>query len=175
MHSIRHGHPAPPRESVDWFKRVTDIATLLVLCSGIYFGVDQAGKLREAIDASRDAIDAATYNDIATQLLDVGKTLVEHPELYKYIYGGEPPPTDQKSLEYARAYAMGDMVLNFIDNYTSLEAHLIPKYYDLNAWHKYIEDTFSNSPIICQVIQNSKSQYGRDLVAIAEKRCRKGP
>jgi hypothetical protein len=136
--------------------------SLLVLAGGIWFAIDQAKEVRESIDAS-------TYNTITTQLLEINKIFVEHPELQRYI--NDKVDVKKGDPNYDRAYAIGTLQLNFFDNYIALELHLVSENYDLNAWHKYIADTFSTSPIMCQILNESKDEYGEELGQIAQQSC----
>jgi hypothetical protein len=79
--------------------------SLLVLAGGIWFAIDQAKEVRESIDAS-------TYNTITTQLLEINKIFVEHPELQRYI--NDKVDVKKGDPNYDRAYAIGTLQLNFL-------------------------------------------------------------
>lgn len=149
-----------------WVSIIAQIIAALsfaALAAGIWFAIDQAQEVRESIDAS-------TYNTITTQLLEINKVFVEHPEMQKYIYGEADVRKGES--DYDRAYAVGDLVLNFFDNYIALELHLVSTNYELEAWHLYISDTFSSSPIICKILFEAKDEYGEELVKMATKACK---
>jgi hypothetical protein len=51
---------ADKKERVDWFKRIIDAATLIILGVGLYFAWDQAKKLTESIEASNRSTNIST-------------------------------------------------------------------------------------------------------------------
>jgi hypothetical protein len=126
-------------------------AFAFVLAAGIWFAIDQAKEVRESIDTS-------TYNTITNQLLDINKIFVEHPEVQKYI--NEKVHVKKGDLDHDRAFAVGILQLNFFDNYIALEQHLVSANYDLAAWRKYIANTFSTSPIMCEIITERRVWRG---------------
>jgi hypothetical protein len=164
-------------ERPDRLKRILDIGsfaisfvTLVILGAGIYFALEQTNKLRESIDTARESIDTSAYNTVATQLIDVHKVLIDHPDMVKYIYFGEKIDPDSKN--YWLAWSVANLFLNFFDDYTAMEPHFNVSDTDIEAWHRYIGDTFTQSPLMCQILKDAKEEYGSALVNMAKGPCK---
>jgi hypothetical protein len=134
---------AEPRP--DYLKRFIDIATLIILVVGLWFAFDQAGKIRDSIDTS-------TWNSVSTQLLELDKVFIEHPNMRKYFNGQDVKVGDP---DYDSAAAIADYYLDLIDDFYAFQPHLNGANYDFDAWHNFFVSSFKNSPVMCRVQEQS--------------------
>lgn len=144
------------------FERAIQFLQLLFIAGGFAIAADQASKLRESIDTS-------TWSALATQIMDVDKQFIQHPDMVKYIYEGVPVSED--SIDYPKAYAFAVLVIDLMDSAVVMGNHIDPKIFEPDAWERYYEYQFSVSPIICEVIHVEADIYGKEIVARGKKYC----
>src|SRR5437016_4535250 len=99
-----------PAKRIDWFKRTTDLITLVVIIVGLYFAWDQAKQLTQTIKVATKSTNLAAWWGLSNQFIEVDKTLVNHPEFMKYFYDGANIGPDHP--DYQRAKAIG---ITFLD------------------------------------------------------------
>jgi hypothetical protein len=152
-----------PSSRTDWFKKLIDVATLTVIAIGLYFAFFQASKLA-------DSINSATWNSVASQELNLDKILIDYPEARKYFYSGAHLAKDDP--DYDRVASIADLFLDFMDGYYSSAKYLSIQVSDPEKWEAWFVEIFSNSPITCDRLKNSRDEYSDELLAVAAKPCR---
>lgn len=170
-------------EAKTTFSKINDILTLLVLAAGLGFTAYQALEIKQSIDVTNANTNFTTWNSVAQQWLDLDGLFVEHPELRKYIFGGEaPPPTDAP--EYQRVLAVANKTLDLIDNAATIERVVkaskdkstsFQNIINQNGWDRYFTGLFATSPTICELIFKHPDFYDKATVALASGNdgCRK--
>ena len=101
------------RERADWFKRVTDVLTIIILAFGLYFAWDQAKKLTESINANNNSINLSSVATLGNQSLMVDKTFVDNPDFIKYFF--ENAQITEESPNYDKAAALATLLLDYFD------------------------------------------------------------
>lgn len=137
------------------FDHVIGVAQLAILAIGIGLALDQSGKVREAIDT-------ATWSSLASQLTEVDQQFVEHPALVPYFYEGATIAVSDG--EYMRAYALGVLIIDFMDNAVVMGRHIDPEIFEPDRWEYFYKYQFQQSPIICSIIKEEHAIYGKGIV-----------
>jgi hypothetical protein len=156
--------------SVDWFKRITDVITAIVLIAGFAFTISQIWRLQESTDL-------AAWNAVSQQWLEVDKLLIQNPEARKYMYSDIPAPADGPASD--RVKATGLYVLDFVDNAISTSNYIITKYphaYSVihpKEWENYFRATFFRSLVICTILIEMPEGFNPETRRIGEDACRK--
>jgi hypothetical protein len=110
--------------NVDWFKRVIDVLTLLIITGGFLLAIDEATRIRESLDESRRTNEFSLWNSVAQQWLEMDKTFVDNGDVRKYIYEGAHIDQSDKQ-HYEHVVAVAYMTLDFIDYTISSYTRLI--------------------------------------------------
>jgi hypothetical protein len=73
-------------DNIDWFKRITDLATLAVITFGLYFAWDQAKRLTESIDAFNRNLNVSILANVSSQTLEQDKIFINEPHLTEILF-----------------------------------------------------------------------------------------
>jgi hypothetical protein len=160
--------------SGDWFKKLTDLATLAVIAAGLYFAYDQAEKLNKTLEQNASNINVSTWANIGTQTNELDKVLIDNPDYQEYFYDNVPiSKTDKK--KYAKARAIGTMFLDYVDSVSADIIYLgerMPRILmEKEPWDNYFKSLFKNSPLLCALYLEAHDSYGSSLNAIAKPIC----
>jgi hypothetical protein len=160
-----------------YFKRFTEIATLLVIIVGLYFAWDQAGKLNESLVVNNRSMAGSTWSNIATLTMETDKAFVENPKFLKYFYEGvEVAKGDE---DYYKALSLTMMMLDYADSVMAFAAFLSPRIpaseslIELQPWKTYFTSLFRTSPLMCKTFLEQQESYGSGLRAVATPACSK--
>jgi hypothetical protein len=163
--------------SVDWFKRVIDVLTLLIITGGFLLAIDQATKIRESLEESRKTNEFSLWNSVAQQWLGLDRIFVDNEDVRKFIYGNVPITEGHKNYEHVVPVAY--MTLDFIDYVISTYTRLIGSNERLTKivypeeWKNYFTGIFSTSPIICQLLSHDPESYDPETRKLADEPCKK--
>jgi hypothetical protein len=155
---------------VDWFKRVTDTITALVVLGGFVFTISQIWRLQESTDL-------AAWNDVSHQWIELDKFMVQNPNVRKYMYNDIPLPSD--SLAMDRINAAGLYVLDFADNAISTSNYITTKYphaYSVirpKEWQTYFAETFFKSKVICDTLKQFSRGFNPETERIGREACQR--
>ena len=158
---------------VDWFKRVIDILTLLVITIGLYFAWDQAKKLTESVQLNNKAINLATWASVSNQSMEVDKIFIQNPEFQRYF--GDKVKIAENDPNYKKAKAIAFLLLDFLESGLTIVEYLSEGFaesiVEKDAWHTYVKTMFQSSPILCKQYTENKSNYGSTLRRHADAAC----
>lgn len=162
---------AASREPTDWFKRIIDIVTLLVLIGGFYFAYDQAQKINATLKEAQRNNDLAIWNPISQQWLALDKLFIDNPEVRPYLYGGKEVAAD--SPDFGKIYPFVIYVLDFIDYAGSSASGSKPEINFLSpeVWEIYFMQIFANSPMVCRELFRNAAIYSPKTRSMAGRAC----
>jgi hypothetical protein len=144
------------------YERLSLIISLLGLASLalIMFQINQASA----------SLQAASYQSIANNTLELDKIFIDKPELRPYFYYGRD--INQNEKDYDLVMAVAEFLIDFFDStLTQLEIMPKDKQLDMPAWKKYFSDSFANSPALCKRLQRNPNWYRPNLIEIASEPC----
>lgn len=108
-----------------------------------------------------------------TQLYDLDKLFIKHPELRPYFYNGQEMSKAASDDERQRILAIAEFQLDFFDSFLTQREYLTLKPEELKNWRTYIEDSFSHSPAMCYRLKGVEDRYNSELEEIAKSKCPK--
>jgi hypothetical protein len=150
--------------SKGWFDRSLQVVQTVALLGALWIAWIQTEKLVESFNMS-------TWSTIASQTTELDKVFIDHPEIVPYIYQGVPISTDSK--DYNLAYSVAVMVIDFMDNSTTVNRNGDKELFEPEPWNKYYEWQFKSSPLICDVVRAEAHMYGKDIVRLGLRHCPK--
>ncbi|MBI5103309.1 MAG: hypothetical protein HZB33_15965 [Nitrospirae bacterium] len=129
--------------------------------------------------ANETAAQTGVWQNIYTQMLDIDKVFIEHPEVWPYFNNAKAITNTQSITNtdnnFNRVMALADLHLDFFDFFDNKEVRELPgmgpggEYWIL--WEKYFEDTFAESPVLCLRYEQKKDWYGNVVSVYAQKGC----
>jgi hypothetical protein len=146
-----------------------EFLTLIVTTIGLAIAIGGAGFVYYQIVAVKQALDSQAYAVITQGLTDLEKIFVDNPGARPYFFESKPLPDDGE--EKQKVLAIGEMYLNFIDNYFAQTVHLDPSNYDFSAWEKFFKHSFQRSKVLCQLLEQEKEEYAKEVKDIARPIC----
>jgi hypothetical protein len=149
---------------VDWFDRIIKVAGVLTVLVGLFFTNKQ-------LEANRQTLEAATWNDVSKQWLELDKILIRNPDTRRYIYHAES--IEMGDQNYHKAMAHATYVLDFIDYTLNPIANTEKVSTFIIIWTNYARRVFSNSPAVCRELMSNKDNYTEITVRLAEKHCQR--
>ncbi len=164
-----------------WFRRLSPYEVLNVIFSvlgllSLYFLLEQTrGTFVQAQYMAR-SVESSAYQSITTELLELHKLHLEHPELHPYFREGRDMGRDNPN--YPQALALAEYQLDFFDSVwmQSLQMpHMLDRRGDAwRSWVAYMNDSFALSPIMCRHLNKVKTWYTAEFVAFAKASCQRG-
>jgi hypothetical protein len=112
-----------------------------------------------------ESLKTATYQSVASQIFEVDKILIEHPELRAYFYSDKY--IEKNSPHYERVIAVSDLLLDYFDT-VLLQMRHFPQVWPRQWWETYIKDTFTHSPILREHLISIKGWYTEELVHLMD-------
>ncbi len=96
---------------------------------------------------------------------EIGRIFIEYPELRPYFYEGKPVTPEHP--DYQRVEAIAEVILDIF--WTMAEqtrgAAISPeKAAGARMWYSYVNDCFTNGPILVEVLKKRESWYGLDIL-----------
>jgi hypothetical protein len=164
-----------------WFRRLSPYEVLNVVFSvlgllSLYFLLEQTrGTFVQAQHLAR-SVESGAYQSITTELLELHKLYLEHPELRPYFRGGRDIRPDDPN--YGPTLVLAEYQLDFFDSFW-VQSEQMPNILDRGgpewqSWLAYMRDSFALSPIMCRHLDSIKSWYTPEFVAFAKANCPKG-
>lgn len=134
----------------------------LALIAGVFLQVMGLGFVIYQLKRVNTSIRVSAQSALYQQSSGIRSLLVEHPDLRKYIFDGEPIERD--STDFDRVRTIAEMSLNYLEHLViqqdSLRAH------DISAWRKFVLRTISASPIMQKILDEEPECYSSDLVSL---------
>ena len=175
---------APARRHIHkliWFRRLSPYEVLNVVFSvlgllSLYFLLEQTrGTFVQAQHLAR-SVENGAYQSITTELLELHKLYLEHPQLRPYFRGGRDIRPDDPN--YEQALVLAEFQLDFFDS-VWVQSEQMPRILDRKgpewlSWLAYMKDSFALSPIMCRHLDTVKTWYTPEFVAFAKASCPKG-
>lgn len=114
-------------------------------------------------DAQIDALKSGTFADISGRQLELNQTFLARPELRKYFApnGQSITPSDPN---YNSAIALADYHIDFFVLFWGQSTYFIQSSETPEAevaWNNYVGDMFSQSPVLCERLNQIQSWYER--------------
>jgi hypothetical protein len=121
-------------------------------------------------------VESSAYQSITTELLELHKLHLEHPDLRPYFRSGRDMRPDDPN--YDRALVLAEYQLDFFDSFW-VQSEQMPHILDRQgpawlSWINYMRDSFKLSPIMCRHLESVKTWYTPEFVAFAKASCPKG-
>jgi hypothetical protein len=175
---------APPRRHIHkliWFRRLSPYEVLNVVFSvlgllSLYFLLEQTrGTFVQAQHLAR-SVESGAYQSITTELLELHKLYLEHPQLRPYFRGGRDIRPDDPN--YEQALVLAEYQLDFFDSFW-VQSEQMPHILNRDgpewlSWLSYMRDSFALSPLMCRHLDSVKTWYTSEFVAFAKASCPKG-
>lgn len=158
----------PP--TVDWYKRVLDTLSTIVLVSGLLFTVLQVGKWQESNDLTM-------WNTASNEWTKLDLFFVQHSELKKYFYDGVAAQASEPTYDKVQMTAV--YVLNMVDYLVSTSDYLMTKHPDAKSiiqpelWEAYFRRTYFQSPAVCDRLRSLADGYSTATRRIGASACPK--
>ena len=161
------------KRDVDWFGRITSVATLLVSILGLFAVVVSYRSLKEAEASAQLASTNArlsAYQQMVLQSANVEKVIIEHSAMRPYFRDGKPlKPGDE---DYNLAASIAELRLDAFDALLTFPA-MMGFDREIGGWRNTVRDAFKDSPVMCKVFADHKDNYGSATVgALANEGCR---
>lgn len=164
-----------PKERTDWFKRISDTVTLIVIIIGLYFAWDQAKQLNESIKLNTKAANLSVWGGLSGQTLDVDKVFLQYPEFQKYFYDGAGIAPDHA--DYQRARALGNLIIDYSESLLTFawySAEFEEPIMNPEMSKVYVRRLLKASPLLCRMYLETRDESGRALREIADAVCGAG-
>ena len=97
----------------------------------------------------------AVYDGFTRLVMDTDRVFIEYPEMRKYFYDREPPPTD--AVELARALAIAELMTDFMDHVAEHIDEMDPSAWE--EWEAYFKDLRDQSPILDSFVSENREWY----------------
>jgi hypothetical protein len=142
----------------------------------LYFLLEQTrGTFVQAQHLAR-SVESSAYQSITSELLELHKLHLEHPELRPYFRGGRDIRPDNPN--YERALMLAEFQLDFFDSFW-VQSEQMPNILGREgaawvSWVNYMKDSFALSPIMCRHLESIRTWYTPQFVAFGKASCPKG-
>jgi hypothetical protein len=143
------------------------LTLLLSISSLISLGLiaQQVRTASEQVGATKTQTQALTTQSVLGQLFQLDDLFIKNSELRPYFYDGKEMAKEDKN--YSKTLAIAEFQLDFFDSFLTQSQYLTLDDEERKNWDKYIEDSFSTSPIMCERLKNAPGWYGAKLEALA--------
>lgn len=142
----------------------------------LYFLLEQTrGTFVQAQHLAR-SVESSAYQSITSELLELHKLHLEHPELRPYFRNGREIRPDDPN--YSKAVVLAEFQLDFFDSFW-VQSEQMPNILGhegaaWKSWVTYMRDSFALSPIMCRHLDSIKVWYTPQFVAFAKASCLPG-
>ena len=149
--------------------RPLEAITAVATAFGILFGLLGLGFVVWQISQVRAQLDDDAYGRIEEWQRDLDTKLIEHPSYRPYFAEGKHSPEHESIPQDLQAFA--EFKLDYIDYFFTELPHLERSDIEYPVWKKYFEDAFSESPILCSVLNADQNEYGYEIRYFANSLC----
>ncbi|GEP59605.1 hypothetical protein [Reyranella soli] len=158
------------RPVTDWWKRCLDLFQFAVVTVGVFVGLQQLIQLRQNSDV-------AAFTTVSTEWLKLDLHFIQRPHLHAHFHNGEKEVAE-KHLSEAKATAQ--YVVDFVD-YAIVTSDRLPSMgegfleagQDKDLWHRYVQQTYFRSALVCEILKEKSAGYNRKTLAVAKEPCSK--
>jgi len=170
----RHIHKLIAFRRFSPYEVLNAVFSVLGLLS-LYFLLEQTrGTFVQAQHLAR-SVESSAYQSITSELLELHKLHLEHPELRPYFRNGRDIGPDDPN--YNRAIVLAEFQLDFFDSFW-VQSEQMPNILGRQgaawlSWVTYMRDSFALSPIMCRHLDGIKTWYTPEFVAFARASCPK--
>ena len=126
-----------------------------------------AKQTKEATRQSKsleESIRVQVYQGISSDMLEIDRVFIEHPELRPYFY--ESIELSQDSPLYKMALSIAEMKLDFYDTVLHQMPHFLQPL--ASNWKDGIRYAFALSPVMKTVLDTHKTWYTAELAELAD-------
>lgn len=160
--------------SLSYFKHqpLTTFELLQIIISIFGFAL----VIRSINQVSNTLHNTASQN-ITSQLLELDNIFIDkdNAKLWPYFHEGKSLDISEQATDYGRIISIADYHLDFFDLFYA-QAMYLPELSEgtaaRTAWENYIYDSFAESPVMCERINDVQSWYEPELVTKAVTPCR---
>lgn len=110
------------------------------------------------------------YHRITNEWRDHLRTFVERPELRPYFEGGKELSGEDPNAE--RVFALADVRLDVMDAILTY-AWFRGASAEIQGWRNTISSAFRTSPTLCDRLRDVEQNFGREMVDISIKYCKR--
>lgn len=140
-----------------------ELLSLVVAAVGTAVLVPTLVSLASQTRAMRDQSEFLAIQIFADNLLQLDRIFVDRPELRPYFSQGADP-TDLAPLERERALAIAELKLNVFESLTGVGGDYAIR--QMGVTHALVVRGFANSPILCDLLEDEREQFGPSLVGL---------
>lgn len=145
--------------NADWISAVAAAFSAVLIPSAVFFAALQwRATARQSAHAAK-AADAAIYQNITQQFVEINQIFLMQPQFRAYFYDRKPPP--RRGTDKIRVRIIAAMLLDFMDT-TLLQGGTIPGGY-ITAWEAFFRDLFASSPMLRELWAETRDWYGPEI------------
>jgi hypothetical protein len=158
-----------------------EIAGFLVVVISIWFLFLQTRSQNESLKAQNKSLISSSYSAVMDEQLELTGIFLENPALGPYFMDDESTDVlinleDLKSSNpelYYQVISAADIHLDFFDLVFGQSGYFLEYeegVFDEAAWvtwQQYIKDTFAQSPVLCQRLEQVQKWYKNDYIAFS--------
>jgi hypothetical protein len=150
--------------------------TFITISIALFYNYKQMRATKEQAKAATaqtgllsDSIQRSTYIDFEASLLEVSKSLIQHPNVRPYLYDKKPLPARNND-DYNLVVSFCVFYLDFFDHVLTME-QISPHgtQWGKSNWEAWIMDMFNCSPSLRKVYLKERHWYAPALGVIADK------
>jgi hypothetical protein len=146
---------------IEWIEILASFSTVLGLI-GLYFVYRQ-------LVANEEQMKLNTFSQVYSEMVEIDKFFVEHPDARLYIYANLRPADvypnatpEQAMLATSVEAAAGELMLDFFSHVTLVSPNLGDP---AQSWLAYIKDVYKCSPIVRERYQRKLAWYKEEAAA----------
>jgi hypothetical protein len=147
----------------DWsafLQAVGALATALIAAVGLVVVVMELRSLRVSINGNSSA-------QVYTYMLDLLRLQIEYPELRRYVYGGQSPPTDETGADRVAAFLGAfDDFIEFV--YAQRRLGILPEREFCDTWEPFFRQLLARSPGLRAYVLENPDFYAPELRCLTE-------
>lgn len=132
-----------------------DAILLFTMIVFAYQAQQMANQSRASVTATR----ASVYQAIASQMQDIDRLFITHPELRPYVYENKPVPTVEPMR--TQVLALAELFVDFFDNFMAQSGQIPGDLYE--PWCRYARSIMQSSPAVCAFWNENREWYSKLL------------
>jgi hypothetical protein len=111
----------------------------------------------------------SSYNSFESIVLQVDAHFVQHSRIRPYFYDGKILSSGDPNWD--QVVAMAEVLIDFFDHILTVVEHNVKDnaHWSKQFWENWIEEMFSNSPVLQERFDRTKEWYPQSLVKVFER------
>jgi hypothetical protein len=131
-------------------------ASLVVAIFGIVYVV-------RSLDSNTKSVRNSVQQNMLSLVTSLDRVFVDNPELHPYFYECLEIKADPNDRRYQQVFAAAVQTLDVLDIAESQINRFSEDWDTPQAWENWINDSFTHSPVLRQVLYKHISWYGKGL------------